>query len=137
MENFSLNCSAIKAQKTKKGEPRQYYCLPIYKACIDLIRQIYSSTQKAPNHVRFGLVNDSIKELIQVIHKIRIVSNSSDMVNKCSLLEEIVYILEEVQILIRALYEIRAISQKGFVIVSSKSEDCIRQAQGWLKSQQN
>lgn len=134
--NIDLSQGAVKFEKrdseTLKKEPKAYFQFPVYKKEISLIKQLYASTQKTPKSLKYGLVKDIETEIIQSIHLIRQAADTSD---KVELINQAYEKAKYVQTMIRVIDDLRGFSPRGFAVLSSLSEDVVRQLAGWYKSQ--
>lgn len=119
----------------KKPKSQEYYDLHVYKKCIDLLKQLLASTQKSPNYVKFGMIQDLQKELLNIASEICYAANSKQ--NKVNFLKNAYKQAKHLQVCVRVLLDINAITKKGFYAISTLSEDVVRQLQGWLKSEIN
>lgn len=113
---------------------KDFYQLPVYKAGIDLIKQLWNSTQKAPAIARTGLLKDTEEDIIQIIYNIKEAASCAD---KKEILGQTLKIAKQVQVAIRIYFDLGFITKKGFAVVSSKSEDVVRQLNGWFNKYNN
>ena len=127
-QQYHLTLEPVKRKSTKT---KNYDQLPIYKASVDLLKQLWNSTQKAPVIARTGLIKDTEKEIIQVIYNIQKAATCAD---KKDILNETLLLAKHIQIELRLYFDLGFLSKKGFAVVSSKSEDVVRQLTGWFKS---
>ena len=59
---------------------------------------------------------------------------SSVCTDKTDILTETLLLAKHIQLEIRIYFDLGFLSKNGFAIISSKSEDIVRQLNGWLKS---
>ena len=123
-----------KETNKKATKQKEYYSLPVYKKAVDLVRQLQNSTQKAPNHIKIGLIKDEIEKLLRAIYLICEAASTSDKQYKYNSIMEAYQIAKEIKIWNRLLLDLRLISNTGYPIVSSYSEDLNRQLHGWAES---
>ena len=123
-----------KETNKKATKQKEYYSLPVYKKAVDLVRQLQNSTQKAPNYIKIGLIKDEIEKLLRAIYLICEAASTSDKQYKYNSIIEAYQIAKEIKIWNRLLLDLRLISNTGYPIVSSYSEDLNRQLHGWAES---
>ena len=124
----------IEPKKVEATKNKNFYQLPVYKAGIDLIKQLWNSTQKAPAIARTGLLKDTEEDIIQIVYNIKEAANRAD---KKEILSQTLEIAKQVQVAIRIYFDLGFITRKGFAVVSSKSEDVVRQLNGWRNKYNN
>ena len=121
----------LEQKKNSFSKNKDYFRLPVYKASVDLIKQFWNSTQKSPMTAKLGLLKDTEQEMIQMIYNIY---KSAICVDKIDTLTKTLLLAKHIQLELRIYFDLGFLSKNGFTIVSSKSEDVVRQLTGWLKS---
>ena len=110
----------------------EFYTLPVYKACMELERQLSASTQKTPRILKYGKVDTLHRELIDLIVTVAFASEYDN--DRKNFIKEALDRMKRFKIQVRILLDLRAITQKGFAAIVKTEENVSRQLHGWLNS---
>lgn len=124
---FDLTPNVRKVNKKKSKTVKEYYELAVYKASIDLIKQLTNSTQQAPATVKTGLLKDAQQKIIDMIRLIQLAANDE---NREDNLFKALEIARNVLITIRVFFELGYLKTNGFSLCSSNGENVVRQLHG-------
>lgn len=120
-------------KKDEKLIPLEFWELPVYKAAVDLEKQFSASTKNTPRILKYGKIDEIHGEIIDLLVKI---SFSHVLVqDRIKFIEESLDLMRKVKIQIRILFDIRALSAKGFGALVLCEENVSRQLSGWLNSE--
>ena len=108
-----------------------HYELPVYKACYDLLIEIFEFTKDFSKEYKYtvgeSLKNETIKLLILIFR-------ANSRTDKQMVLQEAREQIEVIRLLIRLMKDMRQVSLKTFVQVNQKVEEVSKQLSGWQKS---
>jgi len=111
----------------------RYEHLEIYKSAFDLTKSVEEAVMKFPRYHKYTLGSELRDLSYKVIVLIIRVNN---VINKKSLLDEMLINLEEMKIILHLLKEFKAFpSFNSFETCVRCLDSVIRQCSGWLKSQ--
>lgn len=108
--------------------------LPLYSAAFVLVREIYRIRVKLPKMLKHDLGQEAFQSALKIL-KCVVVANRAHEKNR-----HITRLLLEVEVqwaLLRLLYDLKGISEGEFKVLSERLSEIGKQAQAWLKWQQN
>ena len=108
--------------------------LPLYSSIYRFIRELYRIKLKLPKIIKHDLGQEVFQSSLKLIKCVVLANNAQEKGLHISRL-----LLEsEVQwVLIRLLFDLRGISEGEFKVLSEQLREIEKQAQAWLKWQQN
>jgi len=111
-----------------------HYELPVYKACYDLLLEIFQFTKDFSKEYKYTIGESLKKETIELLTLIFRANSRSD---KQQVLQEASERIEVIRLFVRVMKDLHQISLKRFVHVNQKVEDVSKQLTGWQKSIKN
>ena len=106
--------------------------LPVYKACYDLLIEIFQFTGEFSREYKFTVGENLKKETIDLL---KLIFRANTRTDKISVLQEARESIEIIRLMIRVMKDMKQISLKRFVAVNQKVENVSKQLAGWQKSQ--
>lgn len=104
-----------------------HYDLPVYKACYDLLLEIFQFIKDFSREYKYT-VGESIKK--QTVELLTLIFRANSRKDKEQVLQEA---RESIEV-IRLMKDMHEISLKRFVQVNKKVEDVSKQLTGWQKA---
>lgn len=121
-----------KNNNNNKSQGNTFYQLKVYKAAVDLERQLNLSTQKTKRSLKYGIVDRSHEEIINLITKI---SFAHVYINdRAEFIKESIDLVNKIKIYIRVLYDVNGIVSNGFAALELCVENVSKQLEGWYNS---
>ena len=111
-----------------------HYDLPVYKACYDLLLEIFQFTKYFSREYKYT-VGESLKK--QTVELLTLIFRANSRKDKEQVLQEARESIEVIRLFIRLMKDMHEISLKKFVLVNKKVEDVSKQLTGWQKSMRN
>ncbi len=111
-----------------------HYDLPVYKACYDLLLEIFQFTKDFSREYKYT-VGESIKK--QTVELLTLIFRANSRKDKKQVLQEARESIEVIRLFIRLMKDMHEISLKRFVQVNKKVEDVSKQLTGWQKAMRN
>ena len=105
--------------------------LPVYKACYDLLIEIFQFTKEFSKEYKYT-VGESLKN--ETIRLLTLIFRANSRTDKQMVLQEAREQIEVIRLLIRLMKDMRQVSLKIFVQVNQKVEEVSKQLTGWQKS---
>ncbi len=105
--------------------------LPVYKACYDLLMEIFLFTRHFSREYKFT-VGESLKK--ETIDLLTLIFRANSRKDKDAVLQEARERIEVIRLFIRLMKDLKEISLKRFVEVNQKVENVSKQLTGWQKS---
>lgn len=106
--------------------------LPVYKACYDLLLEIFHFTKDFTRDYKYTAGESLKKEAIELL---TLIFRANSRKDKEAVLQEARERIEVIRLFVRLMKDLRQISLKRFVQVNQKVEDVSKQLTGWQKSQ--
>ena len=106
--------------------------MPVYKACYDLLIEIFRFTGEFSREYKFTVGENLKKETIDLL---KLIFRANSRTDKISVLQEARQSIEIIRLMIRVMKDMKQISLKRFVAVNQKVENVSKQLAGWQKSQ--
>ena len=108
-----------------------YEMVPVYKTALDCLKECSVRFRNVPSDFRniAREIRQSLARFIANIAKLRL------SLSKKEALEEATDIAIEIQVNIRVLNEIHAITPKDYAMICRYSDSMVRQMVGWMKSE--
>ena len=111
-----------------------HYDLPVYKACYDLLLEIFQFTKDFSKEYKYT-VGESLKK--QTVDLLTLIFRANSRKDKEQVLQEARESIEVIRLFIRLMKDMHQISLKRFVQVNKKVEDVSKQLTGWQKAMRN
>lgn len=108
-----------------------HYDLPVYKACYDLLMEIFMFTKGFGKEFKFT-VGESLKK--ETIELLTLIFRANSRRDKDAVLQEARERIEVIRLFIRLMKDMQQINLKKFVEVNVKVEMVSKQLAGWQKS---
>lgn len=108
----------------------KYYTLSVYNAARRLYEALKTNTQKMSRDERFAFVIPLMGKVEDIMATI---SFANDAEVKSTVLEPAIAEIRRMQVRFRNLQELHLITEKGFAVLSERSEAVRRQLCGWSK----
>jgi len=105
--------------------------LPVYKACYDLLLEIFRFTKNFSKEYKYT-VGESIKK--ETIELLTLIFRANSRKDKVDVLQEARERIEVIRLFVRLMKDLHQISIKKFVLVNSRVEDVSKQLTGWQKA---
>ncbi len=105
--------------------------LPVYKACYDLLLEIFKFTRDFKKEYKYTIGESLKKETISLL---TLIFRANSRQDKKMVLQEARESIEVIRLFIRLMKDLHEISLKKFVQVNKKVEDVSKQLTGWQKS---
>ncbi len=105
--------------------------LPVYKACYDLLLEIFRFVKGFSREYKFT-VGESLKK--QTVDLLTLIFRANSRKDKEQVLQEARESIEVIRLFIRLMKDMQQISLKNFVHVNKKVEDVSKQLTGWQKA---
>ena len=106
--------------------------MPVYKACYDLLIEIFRFTGEFSREYKFTVGENLKKETIDLL---KLIFRANSRTDKISVLQEARQSIEIIRLMIRVMKDMKQISLKRFVAVNQKVENVSKQLAGWQKRQ--
>jgi hypothetical protein len=107
--------------------------LPVYKACYDLLLEIFNFTKGFSKEYKYT-VGEQLK--LETIELLKLIFRANARTDKREVLQEARERIEIIRLLIRVMKDLQQINLKLFVHVNQKVEEVSKQITGWQKSVQ-
>lgn len=112
----------------------QYNHLPIYNVAFGLLKELYIRVPKLNKQYKYTLGSDLISANTECIKYI-IKANSLPVFGRKEILEELVWKIEEIIIMLRITEELKLFStDKHYLLLMENVTNLVRQAEGWRTS---
>lgn len=108
-----------------------YDQLPVFKACYDLLLDVFLTTKNLNKEYKYTLGEDLKKEVIALLMGIYKANSYQD---KRNMLQQARDRVEVIRLYIRLLYDLKQITLKRFVALNAKVEPVSKQLSGWHKT---
>jgi hypothetical protein len=108
-----------------------HYDLPVYKACYDLLLEIFLFTKDFTKEYKYT-VGESLKK--ETLELLTLIFRANSRTDKHATLQEARERIEVIRLFIRVMKDLHQISVKRFVQVNDKIETVSKQLAGWQKS---
>lgn len=108
-----------------------HYELPVYKACYDLLLEIFVFTKNFSKDFKYT-VGESIKK--ETVELLTLIFRANSRTDKHAVLQEAREHIEVIRLLIRLMKDLKQISLKNFVKINQKVEEVSKQLTGWQKA---
>ena len=108
----------------------QYNELPVYKACYDLLLEIFQFTKNFTREYKYTIGESLKKETTELLTKIFRANVRKD---KVQILQEAREHIEVVRLYVRIMKDLHQISNKKFVNINSRIENVSKQLTGWQR----
>ncbi|MBM3435248.1 MAG: four helix bundle protein [Bacteroidetes bacterium] len=105
--------------------------LPVYKACYDLLLEIFIFTKDFSKEYKYT-VGESLKK--ETIELLTLIFRANSRQDKDQVLQEARERIEVIRLFIRLMKDLHQISLKRFVDVNKKVEEVSKQLTGWQKA---
>ena len=105
--------------------------MPVYKACYDLLLEIFQFTKDFSREYKYT-VGESLKN--QTVALLTLIFRANSRKDKDQVLQEARENIEVIRLFIRLMKDMHQISLKKFVQVNKKVEDVSKQLTGWQKT---
>ncbi len=109
----------------------QYDELPVYKACYDLLLEIFRFTKEFGREYKYTVGESLKKETLKLITQIFRANSRKD---KWEALQSARENIEVIRLFLRLVKDLKQINLKKFVFINKKIENVSRQLTGWQKS---
>ena len=108
-----------------------HYDLPVYKACYDLLMEIFMFTKGFSKEFKYT-VGESLKK--ETIELLTLIFRANSRRDKDEVLQEARERIEVIRLFIRSMKDMQQINLKKFVEINVKVEMVSKQLAGWQKS---
>ena len=105
--------------------------LPVYKACYDLLIEIFQFTKEFSKDYKYT-VGESLKK--ETIELLTLIYQANSQKDKRDVLQEARERIEVIRLFIRLMKDMKQINLKKFVSVNKVVENVSKQLAGWQKS---
>jgi len=108
--------------------------LPLYSASFAFVREIYRARLKLPRLLKHDLGQEAFQSALKILKCVVLANRAWDKSR------HIIRLLLEIEVqwaLLRLLYELKGISQGEFKVLSERLTEIGKQAQAWLRWEQN
>jgi hypothetical protein len=106
--------------------------IPIFKKSYDLYKEFYSLRLTVPKQDRYTLWQKCESILIEILEEILFASQQTKL-EKLPTLEKASVKLNFLRICIRLMQDIRAISNKKYILIEADLDEIGRMLGGWIK----
>jgi len=110
-----------------------HYDLPVYKACYDLLLEIFQFTKGFAKEYKYT-VGESLKK--ETLELLTLIFRANSKTDKQATLQDARERIEVVRIFIRLMKDLQKINVKRLVQVNERVEAVSKQLTGWQKSLQ-
>jgi hypothetical protein len=108
-----------------------HYDLPVYKACYELLLEIFRFTKDFTKEYKYT-VGESIKK--ETIELLTLIFRANSRPDKEQVLQEARERIEVIRLFIRLMKDLHQISFKNFVGINKNVEEVSKQLTGWQKA---
>ena len=108
-----------------------HYDLPVYKACYDLLLEIFQFVKDFGREYKFT-VGESLKK--QTVDLLTLIFRANSHPDKEQVLQEARESIEVIRLFIRLMKDMHQINLHKFVEVNKKVEEVSKQLTGWQKA---
>ena len=108
----------------------RYDELPVFKACYDLLLEIFRFTKNFSNEYKYTVGENLKKEAMELM---TLIYRANSMKDKFDILQRGREHIEVIRIWIRLMKDLKQISLKSFVQVNKQLENVSKQLTGWQK----
>lgn len=105
--------------------------LPVYKACYDLLIEIFQFTKEFSKDYKYT-VGESLKK--ETLELLTLIYRANSQKDKRGVLQEARERIEVIRLFIRLMKDMKQINLKKFVEVNKSVENVSKQLTGWQKS---
>lgn len=113
----------------------KFSSLHVYKAALDLEKQLCNSTQKTKRVLKYGKVDSIHNDILELI--VLIAYSNEFIEERLQYLEEAIDLMKRIMIQFRILLDVNGVSKSGYAALISLAENVVRQLIGWLNSLKN
>ena len=108
-----------------------HYDLPVYKACYDLLLEIFQFVKDFGREYKFT-VGESLKK--QTVDLLTLIFRANSRPDKEQVLQEARESIEVIRLFIRLMKDMHQINLHKFVAINKKVEEVSKQLTGWQKA---
>ena len=108
-----------------------HYELPVYKACYDLLLEVFRFTKGFSKEYKYT-VGESLKK--ETMELLTLIFRANSRKDKVAVLEEARERIEVIRLFVRLMKDLQQTGLKQFVHINQKVEHVSKQLTGWHKS---